>query len=80
MNVEELKQRLTAEDIDESAYSLSGGLPGDRYVLSHDGPVWSVYYSERGLQTSLRRFRIESEACSYLLQQLLNDSTTRKKH
>ncbi len=78
MNVEELKQRLTAESIDESAYSLSGGLPGDRYVLSHDGPVWSVYYSERGLQTSLRCFQTESEACSYLLQQLLNGLMARK--
>jgi hypothetical protein len=79
MNVRELKQHLVKENIDEFAYSLTGGLPGDRYVLSEDGDAWSVYYSERGSRWDIKRFQTEDEACTYLLQTLLNDSTTRRK-
>lgn len=79
MNMNELRKRLNEEGIDESSYSLEGDLSGDQYVISHDGAVWSVYYSERGLQTSLRTFQTESEACSYMLQVILSDPTTRKR-
>lgn len=80
MNRIDLQQRLREEKVDELSYSLEGGLPNERYVLSKERNVWSVYYSERGIMTNLHVFETESDACLYLLQQLLNDPTTRKRN
>ena len=78
MNLTELKERLEQEGIDEDAYSLHGGTPSEKYVLSHDGPSWSVYFSERGPKTKVRAFPSESEACNELLRRILQDPTTKK--
>lgn len=79
MNRVDLQQRLKEEEIDEASYSLEGGFPNERYVLSNEGiDAWLVYYSERGLMTNLHTFQTESDACLYLLQQILNDQTTKK--
>jgi len=80
MNKKELKKKLEAEGIDKNAYSLWGGLPHEKYVLSHNLFLrrWTVYYSERGCRTGKKFFNSESEACKYFLKLLLNDSTTRK--
>lgn len=79
MNKLELIKKLKEKGILESAYSLNGGLPGDKYVLSDDGyGVWSVYYSERGERIGEKNFKSESEACTYLLKKLLSDPTVKK--
>lgn len=80
MNKLELRKKLKKKRILESAYSLDGGLPGDKYVLSDDGyGTWSVYYSERGERIGEKRFNSESEACIYLFEKLLSDPTVHKK-
>ncbi len=78
MNRTDLQQRLREEGIDELSYSLDGGFPSERYVLSYEGNVWLVYYSERGQMTNLRTFQTESDACLHLLQQILSDRTAKK--
>lgn len=79
MNKEELRKILDAEDISERAYSLEGGNPSERYCLSQNYNIWSVYYSERGLKTGEKIFLNEHEACKYLLEILIADPTTRKE-
>ena len=40
--------------------------------------VWAVYYAERGLRSGERLFVTEHDACSYLLDVVLKDPTTRR--
>lgn len=59
-----------------SAFDLDGA--GDEcYVLSGNGNHWSVYYSERGLETKKRNFGSESAALKHLLGLLKSDRSTR---
>ena len=62
-----------------TAYSLDGGLPDERYVLSIEGVGWAVYYSERGLKRGVVHFDTEREACDELLMRLADDPTTRSR-
>ena len=58
--------------IRRDAYSLDGA--GDEcYVAAGHGDHWDVYYSERGLQTGLRRFDAEAAALDDLLARLRAD-------
>lgn len=77
MNREQLRDIARREGIRDDAYSLEGGLPHERYVLSISEGGWDVYYSERGQKTGLKSFETEDDACSYLLETLLKDRTTR---
>lgn len=74
-----VKQTLINHIRDDS-FSLEGGLPGEKYVLEIVSGGWQVYYSERGLRVGVTRFESEDEACSYLLECLLKDPTTRIDH
>lgn len=65
MTKTELEQRLIEENIPKWSYSLNGGLPNEACCLSKNGQIWEVYYSERGLKTSLKVFQTEDEACDY---------------
>jgi hypothetical protein len=76
VNTSELQRRLRAEGVSADAYDLSGQAKNETYVLRRDTDGWSVFYSERGLETSLRKFATETEACEYLLAQLQGDPTT----
>lgn len=77
MDVHSLRQLLDAEGIDPAAYRLCEEPQDDTYVLAHPGD-WEVYFSERGLRTSLERFTSEHDACTRLLELLLRDRTTRR--
>jgi len=77
MNPQELQSVLRAEGIRSDAYDLEGGHPNERYVLSVHDVGWSVYYSEKGLETGLKQFSSEEEACEYLLKLLRDDPTTK---
>ena len=51
MNKDELKTKLEQAGVYAEAYSLDGGLPNERYVLSQEASGrWDVYYSERRQQ------------------------------
>jgi len=67
MNREALRTAAEREGIRDSAYSLDGGLPPERYVLAIVDGGWSVYYSERGERTGSTFFDTEDEACSFVL-------------
>lgn len=73
-----LKAVLDSEDVDASAYSLTGGMPFEAYVLECNPAGWSVFYSERGQRSGEVAFQTEEEACAHLLELILRDSTTRK--
>ena len=83
MDRSSLREFLDRERIDPRAYGLEGvaGLPiedrEERYFLEKVPSGWSVYYWERGLRTGEESFDSEDEACRYLLDLLLHDSTTR---
>jgi len=76
MNKENLQLLLIKNKITPFAYSLSGGLPNEKYVLDQGIDKWSVYYSERGQRNNEKVFKTEDEACQYMLKQLINDKTT----
>ena len=75
MNREKLHTILIKKKITPLAYSLSGGLPNEKYVLEQGIENWSVYYSERGQKNGERTFSTENDACQYMLQLLLNDDS-----
>jgi hypothetical protein len=75
MNLTGLETILRERNVNPLAYSLGGGLPNEKYTLDHIGSKWSVYYSEHGHRNNERIFDSEDEACNYLLDVLLNDSS-----
>ena len=77
MNKNELREILSREGFDADSYKLDGGLLPEKYTLSEEAGAWSVYYSERGSQTSKRIFAIEAEACEYFLDEMRSDPTTK---
>jgi hypothetical protein len=82
MNREELKKILADLQLDPDSYSLTGGLPNERYVLAPepDGH-WAVYYSERGERSGLRLFDLEADACVFFLDLIKHDlSSVRRSH
>jgi hypothetical protein len=70
MNKAELKKILEAEGYNPRVYSLEGGDPNERLVLSDERSQWCVYYSERGLRTDERCYRTEGEACEDFLDRI----------
>jgi hypothetical protein len=76
MTVTELKQLLVASAVPDEAYDLTGGHPNEAYVFDFDGRHWRVYYSERGIESGVKEFTNESDACEYLCEVLIKDSTT----
>ena len=76
----ELKSKLDQAGVYPEAYSLDGGLPNERYVLSQEpNGRREVYYSERGQKSSLRSFDSENAACQFFLNHVLQDLTVRRK-
>jgi len=76
MNRQQLKLILECEGIRTDAYDLDGGHESEQYVLRETHGLWSVFYSERGIESGTRTFAVESDACEYLLQLLREDVST----
>lgn len=72
---EELRRLLDEEGIDPASYTFDGGHPPEMYVLSITVGGWTVYYSERGLETARQDFDTEDAACRHLLDLLRRDET-----
>ncbi len=80
MNREELKRQLEANGVDPEAYYFGSGFPNEKYVLAQElSGKWSVYFSERGERAGDRSFDSENEACSFFLERILRDPTTRRR-
>ena len=77
MNKQELKTELQSLGINDYAYSLDG-TRDEAYCLDHSRAGWSVYYSERGLESGRKEFSSESEACEYLKSLLVADGSTKQ--
>jgi hypothetical protein len=77
MTRDQLKSILTALKVNHQAYCLDGGLPDEKYTLDQVGVKWVVYYSERGQRSGERLFNSEDQACRYMLELLVKDTTTR---
>lgn len=76
MKISELKGILDKNKINSNSYSLDGGVPHDKHVLSReDNGMWEVYYSERGGKFEVERFNSEEEACNFFLERILSDKT-----
>lgn len=65
-----------ANGVPTDAYALDGGHPSEAYVLDQRGPVWFVYYSERGLEQGLQSFGTESAALVALRDRLEQTANT----
>lgn len=72
MRRHELKLKLIENGVPDDMYSLEGGHPNEAYCLNKNGPVWEVYYSERGIKTGLRQFESEEQACDYLYESIID--------
>ena len=70
MNKQELEEVLLLNKVPKDLYSLSGGLPNESYCLEKDKNRWHVYYSERGIKTSVGYFENEEAACECLLKEI----------
>jgi hypothetical protein len=79
MDFDQLKHVADQEGIVCRAYSLEAGRVDNQYVLGRDGGLWTVYYFERGERWDVSHFLSEDEACTFLLDELRKDPTTRRR-
>ena len=79
MDRDELVHILCAEGVFPHAYNLSGAAPSETYILRPEGDSWSVFYSERGLESGNRVVSSEAEACEHLLSLLRMDHSGRDR-
>ena len=70
MNKQQLEGVLLSNKVPKDIYSLSGGLPNETYCLEEEKNRWHVYYSERGIKTSVGYFENEEDACECLLKEI----------
>jgi DNA-directed RNA polymerase subunit F len=73
-----LQQLLDDLQVLPRYYSLTGGLPDDRYVLSEENRKWHVYYTEKGSKEKEKIFNSEDEACRYFIWFIAVDPSVRK--
>ncbi|MFC1925921.1 hypothetical protein ACFLW2_04405 [Chloroflexota bacterium] len=66
------------EKIKRSVYSLERDREDYQFVLGRLGPLWTVYYFERGEKIDKKFFFSEDKACRFLLNTLLEDPGTRE--
>ena len=71
MNKQQLEKILLMNKVPKELYSLNGGLPNETYCIEKENDRWQVYYSERGIKTSIGYFENEEEACDCLLKEIM---------
>jgi hypothetical protein len=69
MNIEQLKAELEALGVPRRVYSLSGRKDERLCIECREG-TWFVFFVERGQERALKKFATESEACSFMLEEL----------
>lgn len=70
MKKQQLEKILLLNNVPKDLYSLAGGLPNEAYCLDEEKNRWHVYYSERGIKTSIGCFENEEAACDCLLEEI----------
>jgi hypothetical protein len=79
MNRAQLRDILVREGFRMDVYDLDGGHSPECLTLARRGNVWSVYYSEHGIESGKRDFESEDSACEYFLEVLRSDPNARTK-
>jgi hypothetical protein len=69
-----LIRALQAAGVRPGAYSVSGAEDLALCLENVDG-LWEVFYFERGGKTFSKRFSSESDACTYMYEELMGDKT-----
>ena len=77
MNCIELRTVLDREGISRAAYSLDGRRTDAPYAIDLTGLGWKVLHRDNGTPVEEKSFGSEERACSYLLDLLLRDTSTR---
>ena len=72
-----LEKRLKSEGIDPATYDLAGVGKDEAYCLEQADSGWLVYYRERRNRNFEHMFSTESDACDFILKEILQDPTTR---
>ena len=71
MTINELKKKLIEMGIPSAVYNLDGnGRTDERFCLELINDEWIVYFSERGIKTTNKKFVSEEEACQFIYEQL----------
>jgi hypothetical protein len=70
-----LIRALQSAGVRSSAYSVSGARDLALCLESVDGQ-WEVFYSEKGQRNGSKFFSSESDACTYMYQELMGDKTS----
>ena len=70
----DLEHILRTSGVPEDGYDLNGGYLSERYTIKLSSHIWSVYYSEKGVETGLMEFSSEDSACTYFLNLIRNDN------
>lgn len=74
MTIEELKIKLSNNNVPERWYSLDDGLKPDAFILLKNYSKWEYFYlSEKGDRSELRLFHSDSEAYDHLLEILKDE-------
>ncbi|NVJ52026.1 MAG: SPOR domain-containing protein [Gammaproteobacteria bacterium] len=73
MNTSELKQKLLEEGCNPNNFCIgSSGVMSDVYCLSENYGKWSIFYTERGLNSKpIYESRNEAEACEFYYNQIM---------
>jgi len=78
MNRQEFAQTVVRMGVPVTSYSLFGGLPDEKYVLSVEDDAWWVYFADGARRLDEQRFDTEHEACEELLLRLTRDPLARR--
>ena len=76
-NVLELRRALEKAGVQAGWYSFESDGPGEIFRLEAatdaEGPIWNVYYAERGQRSGVSTFRSEAQACQQLFARIVKD-------
>lgn len=78
MNTEKMKLALDGLNINPASYGIKRKpLYLDGYVIDEYVGKWNIYYYERGIESNIKSFDNEEDACQYFILLLKNDETTK---
>ncbi|MDP3673310.1 MAG: hypothetical protein WA191_18145 [Telluria sp.] len=72
MKVNELEKNLRKLKIPLDAYTLLSKPRDETLCIQKRDNEWTVFYSERGLETERKIFLSEDDACEYFLQRIVS--------
>lgn len=70
MKKNELRDTLKQMGVSPMLYNLDGdGRTDERFCLEFINNEWYVYFSERGIKATNKKFTSEEEACQFIYEQ-----------